>query len=182
ELDPASVVNLASSHPYTEFTITGTGILRWFFNPIYLPDSLTNPLGSQGFVMFSIKRKQDLAPGHAINNTAHIYFDYNEAVVTNTISSTIATPVGIKTVASQSNVSAQAYPNPFTSETFIAVKGAEKGSSLAVSDITGKRLMEMSIPDNGLINVKRDKLASGLYFYAVLTNGRQMATGRLIAE
>ena len=41
-LDPMSVENLASSHNYSDFNISGSGILTWTFNPIYLVDSATN--------------------------------------------------------------------------------------------------------------------------------------------
>ena len=82
-LDPGSVQNLASSHPYTQFNISGNGILTWTFNPIFLVDSATNPDASKGFVTFSVKRKSNWNLGAIISNRASVYFDYAEPVLTN---------------------------------------------------------------------------------------------------
>ena len=88
-LDPATVLNLASSDTYSGFKISGTGILTWTFNPLSLPDSITDPNGSKGFITFSVKRKPNQAVGQTITNTAYIYFDYNTAVITNTVRDTL---------------------------------------------------------------------------------------------
>jgi uncharacterized repeat protein (TIGR01451 family) len=66
------------------------------FDNIMLPDSGANFLGSQGFVKFSIYPNSGLDPNTPIFNTAHIYFDNNPAVITNTTLNTIecfTTPV-----------------------------------------------------------------------------------------
>jgi hypothetical protein len=52
-----------------------------------LPDSLTDPIGSKGYFIFSIKRLNSV-PGTTINNTASIYFDFNPPIITNTTSNT----------------------------------------------------------------------------------------------
>tara|TARA_B100000809_G_C14930349_1_gene456678 strand:+ start:8 stop:652 length:645 start_codon:yes stop_codon:yes gene_type:complete len=49
-----------------------------------LPDSNSNELLSHGYVKYYIETVNGLLPNDSINNTAFIYFDYNEAVVTNT--------------------------------------------------------------------------------------------------
>ncbi len=88
-IDPASVVTLStSSQPYI-FSIKGQGIISWFFNPLALPDSASNPTGSQGYVTFQVKTVPGLALGTAISNTASIYFDNNNPVQTNTSSDTL---------------------------------------------------------------------------------------------
>ena len=82
--DPSSVVTLSTSAlPYT-FSIVKQGILCWLFNPLALPDSASDPAGSQGYITFSVKIKEGLAPGTELQNTAAIYFDYNAPVITNT--------------------------------------------------------------------------------------------------
>ena len=82
-LNPATVLNLASSLPYTSFTISGIGVLTWSFNPCYLPDSATSLQGSQGFITFSVHKKTNVPFGTAISNKAFVYFDYNQPVITN---------------------------------------------------------------------------------------------------
>lgn len=81
--DIFSVVSGVSSHPYT-FEIYGPRVLQWTFDDILLPDSTTNLEGSKGFVHFKVDPVDGSPEGTVLNNTAHIYFDYNEAIVTNT--------------------------------------------------------------------------------------------------
>lgn len=83
--DPTSIVMEASSHPY-QFTVSGIGeaVLQFTFEDILLPDSMTNPLGSQGFVSFSIRPYDSLAQGTMVQNEADIYFDFNPPIRTNT--------------------------------------------------------------------------------------------------
>src|ERR1019366_4866200 len=88
-LDPASVKTVASSHPYSSFSITGHGVLTWEFKPLRLVDSIRNPQGSKGFVIFQVKKKAGVAAGTSISNSATIYFDYNSGIITNTVSDTV---------------------------------------------------------------------------------------------
>jgi Secretion system C-terminal sorting domain len=73
------------SHDLSEVTIDETGQARFVFNNINLPDSSVDMAGSQGFIRFSILPIEGLAHGTTIENTASIFFDQNEAVVTNTV-------------------------------------------------------------------------------------------------
>lgn len=82
-LDIASLVSGASSHNYT-FNIYGQGIAEWTFNNILLPDSNVNEPLSHGFVKYKIKQLPGNEPGTVIRNSADIYFDFNEPVITNT--------------------------------------------------------------------------------------------------
>ncbi len=66
-----------------------TGLLVFNFPNINLPDSISNELGSHGYVQFKIRAKDSLAIGSTINNTANIYFDFNAPVITNTTSNTV---------------------------------------------------------------------------------------------
>lgn len=77
-----------SSYPY-EFSIKGQRLLEWRFNNIMLPDSLSDPEGSNGFVTFKVNQVSDLPLGTVLENTAYIYFDFEEAVITNTYTHTI---------------------------------------------------------------------------------------------
>jgi len=49
----------------------------------------SDEIGSQGFVVFHVTPRNNVQPGDVINNTAHIFFDNNPAVVTNTTWHTI---------------------------------------------------------------------------------------------
>ncbi len=87
-LDINSIQPGASSHSY-EFDLIGDGAIKFTFNDILLPDSNINEPASHGFVKFRINQEQDVAPGTIINNTAFIYFDFNEPIQTNNVFHTI---------------------------------------------------------------------------------------------
>lgn len=63
--------------------------LIFLFEDILLPGSTTNLPGSQGFVTFEISAHPDLDDFSTIDNTAGIYFDFNQPVITNTVTSTL---------------------------------------------------------------------------------------------
>lgn len=66
-----------------------TSKLEFNFNNILLPDSSINFMGSQGFVVFKIKKNPNLSHGSEIKNKASIFFDMNPPVITNTVLNTI---------------------------------------------------------------------------------------------
>jgi hypothetical protein len=174
-LDAASVENIASSHEYSEFDISGEGILTWIFNPLYLPDSNANEPESKGFVMFRVKKKPNLPLNTIISNTASIYFDYNAPIVTNTVENTLTELVGIRHLKLEHLVSV--YPNPANNE--LRVLSFKSGiENVAMLDIAGK-----TVPlAGGMTGVRRgqgdevmfniSELSSGLYFvHVTLGNG-----------
>ena len=55
----------------------------FIFNNIQLPDSNVNEPASHGFVKFKINQRANNPLGTVIENKAGIYFDFNEAVITN---------------------------------------------------------------------------------------------------
>ena len=92
ELAISSIKSGSSSHPYQMEIING-GILKFTFDPIVLPDSNVNEAASHGFVQFKIAQQPDLTPGTTLENSAAIYFDFNEPVITNTAFHTIRKPI-----------------------------------------------------------------------------------------
>jgi uncharacterized repeat protein (TIGR01451 family) len=87
-LDMSTFEPLYGSHNFMT-TVGGNGELDFVFDDIFLPDSTTNEPESHGFVVYRIKPFVDLEAGTVINNTAHIFFDDNPAVITNTTLHTI---------------------------------------------------------------------------------------------
>lgn len=63
--------------------------LEFYFENIWLIDSLTNEPESHGFINYSIKPKADIEELTEIENTAHIIFDFNPAIITNTTRNTM---------------------------------------------------------------------------------------------
>lgn len=83
-LDIQSIKPGLSSHPY-RFEILENRLVRFIFSNIALPDSNTNRTASNGFVKFSISPLSGLPNRAEIENTAEIYFDFNEPISTNTV-------------------------------------------------------------------------------------------------
>ncbi|MCB0771545.1 MAG: SprB repeat-containing protein [Flavobacteriales bacterium] len=81
DLDIESLEILGASHPYTP-SFGDARELVFTFSDILLPDSTTDLIGSQGFVAFRLKPRTGLLPGDALENTAAIFFDFNEPVIT----------------------------------------------------------------------------------------------------
>ena len=81
-LNIISVATGVSSHDYT-YRLYGQGILEWTFDNIFLPDSNTNEPESHGFVTYTIEQQKDLSNGTIIENSAGIYFDFNDPIITN---------------------------------------------------------------------------------------------------
>ncbi len=88
-LDHGSIQILGHSHPLTGTSMSAAGSIEFRFDQIMLPDSATDPLGSQGFIHFRIDLLSDLPTGTAITNDAGIFFDQNPPVVTNTVINTL---------------------------------------------------------------------------------------------
>ncbi len=88
-LDVQTLELIATSHALTACHVGSDAALVFTFDGIDLPDSAADPLGSQGFITFRIRPLAGLPSATVINNTAGIYFDLNEAVITNTTLTTL---------------------------------------------------------------------------------------------
>lgn len=123
-LDPATFRVLASSHTMT-WTMEGAGVVSFHFDNINLPDSTANEPASHGFVKYSIEAKPSLQLGDVIENTAYIYFDFNEPVVTNTTVTKVENPSAIfePSVIEQLIIA----PNPTTGKVNITLPNNKNG-------------------------------------------------------
>jgi uncharacterized repeat protein (TIGR01451 family) len=136
-------------------------LLSFRFNNIMLPDSTSDPDGSIGFVQYRIKPIEGLWSGTLIYNTAHIYFDFNEAIVTNTTINEIMEMTGI--VAVQSNFDWQIYPNPTTDVLQIKLNIDDvNASSIDIFSISGS-LVYSGIMHNTDQVINLSMLESGMY-------------------
>lgn len=88
-LDLNSVEVNGFSHPVSTSIDFESRTIDFYFSAINLPDSTSNEPESHGFIRFKIEQNDDLVHETEINNTGYIYFDYNEAIITNTTWTTI---------------------------------------------------------------------------------------------
>jgi len=80
---------VANSHSVMTTINEETRVVDFFFQDIQLPDSVNNEPDSHGLVSYKVTPYEELPVGTELNNTAYIYFDNNDAIVTNTTWTTI---------------------------------------------------------------------------------------------
>ncbi|MFN0031529.1 MAG: T9SS type A sorting domain-containing protein, partial [Flavobacteriales bacterium] len=89
-LDASSLHVLGASHPMV-LQVADDGLVHFHFQNIMLPDSTADYMGSMGYVKYAVDMMPALSPGTTLQNTAHIFFDTNPPIVTNTTLNTIYT-------------------------------------------------------------------------------------------
>ena len=182
-LNPATIRPGSSSHPY-HFELSDEGLLRFTFNNIMLPDSNVNEPASHGFVKFRVLQLPDLSDGSLIENTAAIYFDFNEAIWTNTTFHEVQRnflPVSTQEIFVP-NVDVAIYPNPFSGSTTFSVTGKEyKAIELRVFDALG-RLVAAEYHNTPYFEFSAKQNAKGIHFYQLLSEGQLISTGKLVLK
>ena len=172
ELDLNSIKLLSASDNYT-FNLKGN-VATWTFKKINLPDSTTDKLGSNGFLSYSIKPLSTLQVNDEIKNTAYIYFDFNEAVVTNTVITRIVNVLGVE---SELKENFQVYPNP--SKGLMNVDLKETNSLIQVITTNGEVILEKRA--NGLTSIDLSGEAKGIYVLKIISSG-QTSVRKIIIE
>lgn len=89
DLDLSTFEVLGSSDP-VNIQMDANGAIQFRFDNILLPDSNIDEPGSHGMVIYKINPKAGLTDPTQITNTAHIVFDFNGAIVTNTSLTTLS--------------------------------------------------------------------------------------------
>lgn len=183
-LDAASLRPGPSSHPYS-WSVEGSGVLTFRFDNILLVDSFKNEPASHGFVTFGIAQQADLPLGSLIENRAGIYFDFNEAVLTNTYFHTVGKPFTTFTAGpGADNAKLEVWPNPFSDRALFRVVGVETGAIVQymLTDVLGRTVRTGTFSGNEYL-FQTNGIVPGLYFLHLEENGRLLASGKLrIAE
>lgn len=161
-LDIFTMKILASSHDMN-FYYMGENVVKFEFNNIFLPDSNINEPLSHGFVSFIIEQKADLFEGTVIENEAHIFFDYNEAIVTNTERHTIDVVDGLEDYKPH-EIDYSLYPNPNNGNVWIELNGTS--ALLSVYSAYGLKVFEDEILSGKQI-IYLNQLPNGIYFVHV---------------
>ena len=156
-LDLSTLEIIAASHEMNLLDL-GSGIFKFQFNDINLPDSVSNEPESHGHVTYRIRTLNGLPIGTEIENTAHIFFDYNDAVVTNTTLNTIAV---VSSITEKTEHKANLYPNPAQNILNVVFDSATQGK-LSVRDLSG-RLIHSSQINGSRTTIDAANLAKGIY-------------------
>ena len=148
--------------------------LTFQFDNINLPASQVNEPGSHGYIMYKIKPISTLAVGDMISNTALIFFDYNAAIITNTVTTQIQS---LSTVES-SFAKLTTYPNP-TSGVVNIVNVPSGILNFDLFDVGGKLIISSTFEGNYSLDVS--KVQSGLYFLKI-RSGVETITKKVVIK
>jgi uncharacterized repeat protein (TIGR01451 family) len=156
-----------SNHAYVA-DMSETGIVKFTFDNINLPDSTNAPQASIGVISYSVKQRAGLTGGTQITSPASVYFDFNPPARTNSPLNTIAIATDIKDVK-QPVENFHLYPNPTNSIVHITIDANETtlGATLKFYNLVGE---VMQIQNISLVKGKNTLtadlrgLSSGFYF------------------
>ncbi len=159
-LNWTSFTLIETSHPMQVVNL-GNGIMRFEFNQIWLPDSTSNEPQSHGHFTYRILENVNNPIMSTIENTAYIYFDWNDPIVTNT---TFHQNMWLDNL-DELEVVLQVYPNP--AQTQISL-GLTELNQIQIKDINGKVVFNELVGPGQTISVQ--SLESGIY---LIEGGRQ---------
>lgn len=180
KLDPSTFQYIGASHNCIPELLPGN-VLKFTFNNILLPDSTTNEPKSHGFVHFKIEADPTVQVGDVIENTAGIYFDYNEPIITNTTVNTYVDPPVGNGVRELSSVDVLIYPNP-NNGTFTIINGGQQRLNMTLYTVDGKQVHSAQLVDGVNRFNLQNELSTGMYIYTLNDGQKVVDRGRIIIE
>lgn len=136
--------------------------LRFKFMNINLADSLSYPEGSKGYVEYAIKPLNPMQLDEKIFNTAYIYFDFNEPIITNTsVNWCTIHELSVEDLVSEKNLIV--YPNPLGSDRLLKItKNCSEEVKISLFDLQGTEAGKF-ILNTHQNELKLEGLNSGVY-------------------
>ncbi|OUR92340.1 hypothetical protein A9Q87_07610 [Flavobacteriales bacterium 34_180_T64] len=157
--DITSLLPLHGSHDF--ITRINGNKTEFIFENINLPFDDAN---NYGYLVFKIKTLQTLILGDVFENTAQIYFDFNEPIITNTYVTLVVDDN--LSIGEFDQSKTKIYPNPVKDIVFI--KNSNGISSLSVTDIHGRIVMQyLSKGFETERHLNLSPFESGIYFVNV---------------
>ncbi len=176
-LDWNTFMPMQASHSY-EITRNEQGAVEFIFNNIDLPYTDADETGSQGYITYKIKPLSTVGLGDSMSATAGIYFDFNEAVMTNTATTTVEeSTAGSQQIDSNTFV---IYPNPANENITLRMQNLTSTGKVTVTDVLGKTVLTSTVSGNES-NLNVSALHSGIYFVTVEAEGKSI-TKKIVIE
>lgn len=178
-LDISTLEPIGASHAYT--TTVQDGEVKFTFNDINLTWADNDEMGSMGYVTYRIKP----IPGLEVNDSMQggstgIYFDFNPAIWTNTVTTTIESTMDVTDFASKGIVM---YPNPASDIVTLHLNGmAENNVDIAITNVLGKTVLSSKPAiSNSAAVIDVSSLQNGVYFVTLTSEGKS-STGKLVIK
>lgn len=187
DLDLNSIHVIGKSHDMWTEVLPGN-VLKFHFDNIHLADSTSNESESHGYVIFEAKPMAGLAHNTNISNKVAIYFDYNPAVVTNTVANTIYDAGNFEDyncaaagIGENDNLSLILFPNPTNGNVTIQSEKLN-GASLTLMDLQGKTILQKSVVNVSETELDLEDLESGIYLLNVQAADKTFTTVRVVKQ
>ncbi|QYJ67999.1 T9SS type A sorting domain-containing protein [Flavobacterium litorale] len=174
-LDWSTFEPIVGSHNYV--TARNGENVSFIFNNIDLPYTDIDVPGSQGYVTYKIKPADGVTIGDVMEATAGIYFDFNEAIITNTATTTVQATASSAAFASNAFV---VYPNPASTSVTLKMENLNGDAMVNVTDILGKTVLSTTASGNEL-NLDISMLNSGMYFITLEAAGKSI-TKKIVVQ
>lgn len=173
QLDWSTFEVIESSHPMQVIEL-GNGVKRFDFQQIWLADSTTNEAASHGHLIYRVKENPLNIAGSTIYNTAYIYFDWNDPIVTNTTYNYN----GQLGLGNWDMTQVSMFPNPANDK--VTISAGQTIDQVIILDITGKVVVQQPV-NHQSVTIPTAHLATGSYIVQ-LVNGTAVARMHLVKQ
>lgn len=180
-LDISTLSQPFSMIPYKLFVLDDQTIV-WEFDNVAMPDSGSSFIDSYSFVQYNIRMKQNLPIGTDIFNSAWVYFNREDSIMTNITKNTIVDPDGILD-SDEARKHLYLYPNPTTEDFNLQFNSSVSGIYLiTVNNVLGQNIYSLSFEHDSetILNIDRS-FAPGAYAVSV-SNGNDTFIQKLVVQ
>jgi uncharacterized repeat protein (TIGR01451 family) len=182
DLDFNTFEILSSSHPYT-YILSDNGLLNVSYRYIDLPPAQEDSIGANGYFKYRIKPLSNITGGTQLANQAKIFFDFEAPIITNTVVNTI------KYEGSNEVKMLNISPNPASDNVIIAIDAEffsvtdpQVITRWAITDYSGRVLLENAGNFNATMDLKIAELPVGMYIIQAFDQSNQSYVGKLIKK
>jgi uncharacterized repeat protein (TIGR01451 family) len=168
DLDLNSLQIISTSH---DMQLVREGNVLYFeFDQIFLPDSTTDFDGSIGHVRYEITPLSGFSEGDLIENTAYIYFDFNEPIITNTVVTSFQNPLSI---SNEIEFETRLFPNPASQSITISWAQDVEVDRIEIYDLSGRLIQSQSVSTGKSYTVELNDLTDGMYLINLISGALQ---------
>jgi len=164
-LDYSTLKPINASDNY-RVEITNGNHVEFIFEDIYLPHEAADEEGSNGFIAYKIKPKDNMTVGDVISGDAQIYFDFNAPIITNMVATEFVDDLGIP---GENSAKSQIviYPNPANNLLNLQPNRGVVLEEVVIYNLQGRKLLNFN---KNLEQINLENLSAGMYILNIKTN------------
>lgn len=172
-LDFSTFKLLGKSFDKMYISLEENNVVKFHMDSIMLLDSTTNESLSHGYIIYEISPLNSVSENTIISNKAEIYFDFNPAVITNTVSTLLVSEMNcdlnVNSIENDDNL--LIYPNPVSDMLTIKISPALLSKPYSIVDQYGREISSGFFTSmEHTINLST--FSTGLYFINVEGNNK----------